>query len=269
MRSGSAARAAAALLLSAAFVSCAPHVVAPPRLEPASIAGRYRLARDARAALAAVVDAEASAWLSGDSLGDLPGVHARLALGAPDALRVRIESLFGVALDFAAWGDSLACYLPPRRVGVRFDAATAMAGVRAPGPLGVRVLAATWQPPEAAWARARFEDSILVVRWEENDDSLALGVGSDGLPDWISLHDPQGAAADARYIQWQGLERTSWPAHMEFEDRAAGMKLALRITRVERNRSPAPDRLVVRIPPGAARLEWQEIRQALLRARGS
>jgi hypothetical protein len=266
---GSAARAAAALLLSVAFVSCAPHVVAPPRLEPSSIAARYRLARDARAALASVVDAEASAWLSGDSLGGLPGVHARLALGAPDAFRVRIESMFGVALDFAAWGDSLACYLPPRRVGLTLDAATDLPGLRAPGPLGVRVLAATWQPPEAAWTRADFEDSILVVRWEERGDSLALGVGSDGLPEWVALRDARHAAVEARYLQWQSLERTPWPAHMEFEDRAAGVELALRFTHIARNSSPARGRLTVRVPPGTARLEWSAIRQALMRARRS
>jgi hypothetical protein len=264
-----AARLAAALLVSAAFVSCAPHVLSPPRLEPASIAGRYRAARGARATLAAAVDAEASAWLRGDSLGDLPGVHARLALGAPDAFRVRIESLFGVALDLAAWGDSLACYLPPRRLGVALDAVGDAPGGRAPGPLGVRVLAATWEPPDAAWARATFEDSILVVRWVEGGDSLALGVGSDGLPDWVWLRDANGAGADARYMQWETVERTPWPAHMEFEDRAQGLRLALKLTRVVRNAAPARDRLVVRIPPDCARLEWTAIRQALMRTRRS
>src|SRR6185503_11821484 len=117
-----------------------------------------------------------------------------------------------------------------------------------PGPLGVRVLAATWDPPGPAWARAEFEDSLLVVRWEESGDSLALGVGSDGLPDWVALRGTKGAAAGARYDAWEFLERTPWPARMEFEDRAAGLTLALKLTHVARNHGPAPDRLVVRIP---------------------
>src|SRR5262249_4830109 len=167
MRRGAALRAATIALLAAALASCAPHLAAPPRLEPARVADRYRAARGAREALAAALDAEASAWLKGESLGDLPGVHARLALGAPDAFRVRVESLFGVALDFAAWGESLACYLPPHRVGMTMDTAADTLGVGALGPLGVRVLAATWEPPDLAWARAGYQDSVLVVRWEE------------------------------------------------------------------------------------------------------
>jgi len=260
-----AVRRAAAVLLAAAFVSCAPHLVAPPRLEPAAIADRYRAARDARVALAGAVDAEASAWLRGDSLRDLPGVHARLALGAPDAFRVRIESLFGVALDFAAWGDSLACYLPPRRLGAALDATADTLGVRSPGPLGVRVLAASWDPPRGAWDGARFEDSVLVVRWKEARDSLAMGVGSDGLPDWVELRDARGSAVAARYLGWEFAERTPWPARLELEDRAARIELALKLTHVVKNVGPARDRLVVRIPPGAARLEWPALRQALQR----
>src|SRR5262249_47751626 len=156
---------------------------------------------------------------------DLPGVHARVALGAPDAFRVRVESLFGVALDFAAWGESLACYLPPRRQGVVLDAAADTLGLSAPGPLGVRVLAATCQPRDSAWARADFEDTLLVVRWREARDSLALGVGSDGLPRWAMRVDARGRVIVARYRAWRYVESASWPERMEFEDRASGTTL--------------------------------------------
>jgi hypothetical protein len=261
-------RVAVTLLIGSAIASCAPHVIAPPRLEPGSIADRFRIACAARAALAGAVDAEASAWLRGDSLGDLPGVHARLALGAPDAFRVRVESMFGVALDFAAWGESLACFVPSKKLGVALDAAGDDLAVRSPGPLGVRVLAATWDPPASAWERAEFEDSLLVVRWAEAGDSLALGVGSSGLPRRFAMKDAKGSKVEARYLGWEFVERTPWPVRMEFEDHAAGLLLMLRLTRITRNPRPAPDRLVVRIPPDAARLEWSALRRALSRTRG-
>jgi len=263
-----AARVAVVLLAAAALASCAPHLVAPPRLDPQRIADRYRAARSARALLAGAVDAEASAWLRGDSLGDLPGVHARLALGAPGAFRVRVESLFGVALDFAAWGESLACFVPPRRLGVALDATLDTLGLRSPGPLGVRVLAATWEPPDAAWDRAEYEDSLLVVRWEEDGDSLAARVGSDGMPRRVVRRDVRGHTVEVRYRAWEFIQGAAWPVRMEFEDRAVGVTLALKLGHVVRNAEPAPERLVVRIPPDAERLEWPAIRRALARPRG-
>jgi len=263
-----AARVAVVLLAASALASCAPHLVAPPRLDPQRLADRYRVARGARAALAGAVDAEASAWLRGDSLGDLPGVHVRLALGAPGAFRVRVESLFGVALDFAAWGESLACFVPPKRLGVALDATLDTLGLRSPGPLGVRVLAATWEPPDPAWARADYEDSLLVVRWEEVGDSLAVSVGSDGMPRRAVRRDARGRTVEVRYRAWEFLQGTSWPVRMEFEDRAEGITLALKLTHVTRNAGPAAERLVVRIPPDAERLEWSAIRRALARTRG-
>ena len=47
-----------------------------------------------------------------------PAPQARLLLAAPDAFRLRVDSLFGTALDLAARGDSLTAYVPPRRAGM-------------------------------------------------------------------------------------------------------------------------------------------------------
>jgi hypothetical protein len=261
--------AAAALLLSIPVASCAPHRVAPPELSPFLGAERYRAALVARAELARVLDAEASAWLKVRSLRDLPGVHARLALGAPDALRVRVESAFGVGLDAAAWGESLACFLPARKLGVMLDAAADTLDLRAPGALGCRILGAIWDPGAAAWATARFEDSLLVVRWEEEGDSLGLGIGSDGLPRWAQMRSARGAAVIARYRAWEFVERTAWPARIDLADIAGGFSLVLRFTHLARNRSPAPGRLAVRVPASAARLEWEALRNALAPPRGA
>ncbi|HEY2956216.1 MAG TPA: hypothetical protein VGK89_13340 [Candidatus Eisenbacteria bacterium] len=259
---------AAALLAAAAMTSCAPHVVAPPVLDPLESAARYRAGSGARQALATAADAEASAWVSGEALGDLPGVHARLALGAPDAFRVRVESLFGTAVDLAARGESLSCFVPSRRLGVALDAVADTLGLRSPGSLGCRVLAATWDPPAAAWREARVEGGVLVARWQEEGDSLALGVGPDGLPRWVELHRPRGREVRALYGGWEMVERARWPTRLDVESAGAGLKLTLRLARVQRNLRPGPERLAVRIPPDAKRLEWSALRSALGRARG-
>lgn len=255
--------------LSILLASCAPHRLAPPAHEPFRGAERYREGRAARADLARALDAEASAWLKVHALRDLPGVHARLALGAPDALRVRVESAFGVALDAAAWGESLACFLPSKKLGVALDAAADTLDLRAPGALGCRILAATWDPGEAAWAAARFEDSLLVARWVESGDSLGLGVGSDGLPRWAEMRSARGAAVIARYRGWEFVDRTAWPARIDLADRAGGFTLSLRLTHLARNRSPAPGRLAVRVPANAERLGWEALRDALTLPRGT
>jgi hypothetical protein len=153
-------------------------------------------------------------------------------------------------------------------MGVVLDAAAESLGVRAPGPLGARVLAATWEPPAAAWARAGFEDSLAVVGWKEEGDSLTLRVGSDGLPSTVELSHARGDRVEARYRGWDFVEGVRWPAWMEFEDRAAGLTLTLKLGHLVRNVAPARDRLVVRVPPDAERLEWPEVRRALERTRG-
>ena len=254
----------AAAISALAIASCAPHRAAPPPLEPHRLAARYRVRLAAREALARAVDAEASAWLKGDSL-DLPGVHARVALGAPDAFRVRVESLFGVALDFAAWGDSLACFVPSRRLGLALDAAADSIGVRSPGSLGARLLAAIWDPPPAAWDATAGVDSLVVVGWREGGDSLALGVGSDGTPRWVELLDAFGNGARARYRRWETVHGTPWPVHVEIADRSRRLTLAIRLSHVSRNATPG--RLMVRIPRDAGRLEWISLREAIARGR--
>lgn len=268
MRRRSACRIAAPLALAFVASSCAPHRLGTPVFDvPRGIAA-YRGALATREALGPVVDSELNLWIRGKELGHLPGVHARLAVRAPDAFRMRIESAFGVALDIAAHGDSLAAYAPGERLGLVLDAAADTLGVRSPGALGYRVMSAAWSPPGEAWSAGRIEDSLLVVRWSEAGDSLVLGVGSNGLPRWILLRGPGGATATASYRAWVLVDRTPWPSRVEFEDGAARIRLTLRLTRVRRNAHPAPRLLSVQIPPGAERLDWTAFRRALERAKG-
>lgn len=263
-----ACRAPVAVLLAMVAASCAAHRVAPPALDTGSAAARYAGALARREAMGGAVDAEVSAWLRGDAVGDIPGMHATLAVSGPDAFRLRVDSMFGVALDCAAHGDSLAAYVPARRVGIRLDAAVDSLGLRSPGALGYRVLSASWRPPAAAWALATTQDSLRVVSWEEAGDSLSIAIGANGLPRIARFHRRPGVSVRATYRGWTFVEGAAWPAMVELQDEAGRFKLILRLTRVWRNQHPAPERFVVRIPDGAERLEWSQVRRAIERARG-
>ncbi len=256
------------LLLAAAAASCAPHRLAPPALDMGATAARFAISLARREALGAAVDAEVSAWVKGEAVGDLPGMHATLALSAPDAFRLRVESLFGVALDLGAHGDTLVAYVPAQRLGLTLDAVSDTLGVRAPGALGYRVLSAGFTPPPDAFQAAAMSDSLLAVSWEEGGDSLRLEVGSNGLPRRACIETPGRSRVVANYRAWSAVDGVAWPSLVEVEDGAGKLRLTLRMTRVWRNLRPVPGRLVVRIPDGANRLEWSGVRRALERAKG-
>ena len=111
-------------------------------------------------------------WFRTAEAGAFPAASGTLALAGPDAARLRIGSMFGTAFDAAARGDSLVALLPARRLGVQADAARDSLGVRLPGSLAYRLMAATWRPPDPAWERAAESESLLVLGWEDGEDSL-------------------------------------------------------------------------------------------------
>jgi hypothetical protein len=250
------------------MASCAPHRIVPgaPDFEPA--VARFRLALARREALVRAASAELSVWVRGDVAGDVPGVHAWLALAGPDTIRLRVESLFGIALDCVARGDSVIAYVPAKRLGMRVEATREVPGAPSPGAVGVRLMSATWNPPPGAWNGATPRDSLLEIAWELGGDSLRLAIGAGGLPRSIELERSPGSTLRARYPEWTFVDGVAWPARVELEDTAEGLRVTLRMTRVWRDPNPSPGRLVVRIPGDAERLEWPTIRRALERARG-
>ena len=92
-------RAALALgaLVSLLLGACAPHLLAPPRLDGVARRAAYRAALATREARGGV-EADLALWIQWVSAGDLPGAQARLVLGAPDAFRLRIESMNGTTM---------------------------------------------------------------------------------------------------------------------------------------------------------------------------
>jgi hypothetical protein len=247
------------------IAGCAPHLVRVAELAPALRAERYRTALAEREARGAAVDAELLLWAELPSASRLPGAEARLLLAAPDAFRLRVGSLFGTALDLGARGDSLSAYIPSRRQGVVLDARRDSLGILHPGGLAYRALSAAWRPPESAWATASWRDTLLRVWWLEQEDTLAIAVGSDGLPAWATLSRPGGGGVQVRYRAWDRSHGPSWPARFDFEDRGGGFRLTCKVARVRFPSRPDSLRLAVQIPAGAQRLTLASLRRALER----
>jgi len=256
------ARAAPILLLLA---GCAPdrRPVAP--LDPATREQRYRVGLAGRTARAVAVDAEVLLWAEAPAGSRLPGAEARLLLAAPDAFRLRVGSLFGTALDLAGRGDSLTAYVPSRRRGLALDAHRDSLGVGRPGGLAFRALTATWRPPEPAWGDARWADSLLRVSWVEEGDTLALAVGSHGLPSWASLRRPDGPGVRIDYEGWERGSGVAWPVRLTIHELDGAFRLSCKVSRVRFPGRPEDLRLSVAIPPDAVRLTLAELRRALER----
>ena len=257
-------RAAAALAAAAWVAGCAPQRVMVPELTPAPRRARFEAALAARSARS-VAEAGLNAWPSGTALPQLPGVQARLLLVGPDAFRLRVASLFGTALDMAARGDSFTAYVPPRRVALETGAARESLGISDPGGLGYRMWSATWRPPDAAWNDAIWEDSLLVLRWTEAEDSVRFAIGSTGLPRWIEMGRGREPGARAEYQSWARVEGVAWPAVLSVADPRGQYGLRCHVTSVQFRRSADRSRLAVEVPDQAAHITREQLKRAIAR----
>lgn len=255
-------RMAAAATLATLVASCAPHRAELPRIETGARRSLYLAALATREEGARALDAELTVWTRIEGDGALPGATGSLALGAPHAFRVRISSLFGTALDLAAHADSVTAVLPGRRMGVAADAVSDSLGVADPGGLGVRLLSGAWRPPDEAWSGATVDDSLLVVRWAERGDSLALGIGAAGLPETIALRHRVGDSWRARYASWSRESGASFPAIVECADRDGQLSVTVKLDRVRVRARPDAGRLAVRIPRGVDVVPWRRFRKS-------
>jgi hypothetical protein len=254
--------AAGLLALVLAGTSCAPLARVPATLDVATLAARYERQRVPREERLAAARLEATLWVSGRTLGRWPAVQLDLALVGPDAMRARVASLFGTALDLAVRGDSLRAYFPPRRLGLTVDAIEESLGVRAPGRWACRALGAEWNPRSGRWVTP-FQDTLWRVTWTEETDSLMMSVGSSGLPQEVELHDRSRHHYRVRYLAWQVEDRTAWPARLEFDEGLGSVRMSCRVDRVQFFAKPDPRWLVLNIPARAERASWSTLRQAL------
>jgi hypothetical protein len=255
----------AGALAALALAGCAPRIVQVPELVPATRMARYDAALRQREAKGTAVDARVLLWAEVPAGERLPGAEGRLLLAGPDAFRLRVASLIGTAIDLGARGESLAAYVPSRRRGMTIDAPRDSLGVDRPGSLVFRAVTGAWRPPERAWEEATWRDSLLDLRWPEGDDTLALAVGSHGLPVRASLARADGATISVDYGGWDRTQGLAWPQRFTVSDDARRFRLACRVTRLRFLARADSLRIAVPIPRGTVRLTPSELRRMLER----
>jgi hypothetical protein len=237
----------------------------PPTLDVATRRARFEVALAARDARAAALEADLTVWAEGERTGPLPGFRAALALAAPAAFRVRVESLFGTALDLGVEGDSVIAWLPARRAAMRADATRDSIGLSDPGSVGVRLWAAAFRPPPEAWAAGDTLDSLHVVRWIAGPDSFALAIAPSGLPRMARIARAEGGVLRAHWAEWTRVSGVAWPARLDLDDEAGTWSARCRIQRVRFTGADGGARTRVRVPEEAESLGWSDVRRALER----
>ena len=247
------------------LAGCAP----PPRPSAELSAGRreerYLAALGAREASLASVEQQIVIRSTVGEEKRLPAVEAALEMAAPDAFRLRVGSLLGTALDVAGRGDSVTARIPSRRTWIVLPSLGDSIGVHNPGELIVRVWSAGWRPPASAWQSAVWNDSLLRLAWLESGDSVAVSVGSGGLPVWAEVSRRGGARLRARYLEWSGTNGVWWPARVELADSAGSFHIDSRIERTRFAVVSNPMRFSLTPPPEAERLGLADLRRALER----
>jgi hypothetical protein len=243
------------------LAGCAPR---PMVLAPVGGGGRrslYLSARLLREQRAAMVETQLTVWPRAIVPCDtcparrLPAFQADVALARPDEVRLRVVSLFGIALDLGVAGDSITAYVPARHWLFSLDAVRDSLGLDDPGRIAVWALAATWSPPDSAWTGTEEDGSLRLLRWcEANGDSVALAVDPRGTPARVRFVRADGRGVEVRYGRWESLDGVLWPVGLEVRDAAGAYDLAARLDRVRVGARRDSVRLAVHVPVGAEAL---------------
>lgn len=261
-------RAAALLLLLA---SCVPRPSGIAPLAGSPRRARYLAQLNQRQQRAVMVEEAATIWPRGGTGCDscpmrrLPGVQAQLAFSWPALFRLRVDSIFGTALDLGLAGDSLRAYAPAQRAGVALDARRDSLGVSDAGSLAVRLLTAGWRPPDTAWTRAAWEGRLLVLRWSESGDSVVVALDDRGRPAWARLGRDAGRGIRVAYERWETVDGVAWPVTLRVRSLGGEFEVTSRIARVRFGASADSHRLAVHIPDDAERLGPDRLRRLLER----
>ncbi len=252
----------ALVALAALSASCAPTV--PRGLPPdvSTIAARYERQREPREDRLGAARLETTVWVTGERLGHWPALQVDLALVGPDAVRARVTSVIGTALDMTIRGDSLKAYFPPRRIVLETGALQESLGIRAPAAWTGRALAASWNARGARWVLPP-GDSLWHAAWTERGDSLAMTVRADGLPVAIEMHDAAGRDHLLRYVSWQSVDRVPWPERVSLEEDSGRVRIVYRLDHASFPARPDPRWLALRTPAEAERVDWSRLRHAL------
>jgi hypothetical protein len=218
---------------------------------------------------AVMVEEVATIWSRVRALCDtcarprLPAVQAGLFLSWPHDFRLRVESVFGTSLDLGLAGDSLTAYLPAQRAGVALDAVRDSLDWIDPGSRVVQLMTGVWRPPDSAWLRGTWEGALIVLRWSEGADSVALALDGDGRPVRVLLASPAGHGIRVGYERWEIVDGVLWPMVVSVRDLGSAFELTSRVSRARFSDQPDRLRLTVRIPEDAQRLGAARLRRLL------
>lgn len=264
----------AVALVTALVAGCAPRPVTMAPLTEGARAERYLSQLSRREQSAAMVEGAATIWSRVFALCDtcpprrLPALQAGFVLAWPDAFRLRVSSMFGTALDLALAGDSITAHAPAQRWGVALDAVSDSIGLEQPGRLAARLVCAGWRPPQPAWAGGTWEGGLLVLRWSETADSVALAIDEAGRPVRVRRWRDARRGVLVDYERWEAVDGVAWPALLKVRTLGGELDLTCRLERVRFPARPDRSRLVVRIPDDAERLGLDRLRGLLERVGG-
>ena len=262
MRGGRAARTGAAAALLALLASCAPRLAAPPILDLRDLRGRYETRLDERLERGRGMNASLVVWAEGRG-ERLPGAQADLTMAGPDRVRLRVSSMLGTAIDLGVRGDSLLAWVPAWKTGLRLGAARESLGVREPGGLAYRAMSGNWVPPQKAWTGMVRADSLAELRWTEEEDSLRLTFGAEGLPRQVIVSRGEDMAVEVNYRAWDRSGNSAWPSQIEMLYPRHDVRVLLKASQLRFGQFADTSRLAVRIPANADVLTLARLRRVL------
>ncbi len=251
--------------------ACAPRPSTMAPVTGGARVERYLSQLSRREQRAAMVEGVATIWPRAFALCEtcpprrLPALQAGIVLAWPDAFRLRVGSAFGTALDLGLVGDSIMAHAPAQRWGVALDATNDSVGPEQPGRLAVRLVSAAWRPPPPAWARGSWEGDLLVLRWSDAADSVAVAVDEAGTPIWARVWRGVRWGVVVHYERWEVVDDVAWPVLLRVGMPGRGFDLTCRVDRVTFRARPDRSRLAVRIPADADRLGLDGLRGLLER----
>ena len=255
-RGGPVVRSAALILVATCMLAgCAPPSRPQlPRLDSPAVAERFMARLAERRTRAVIAEGDYSVWVRGPSAKNPPAFTLRTRLVAPEAFRLRVDALFGNAVDLSGHADTLVIDAPALNIAAVTDAAGDLSARKNVAQWVCRALGATWTPPAAAWATGAAEDSAWRVGWTDAEDSLQMVVSLTGLPRSVSVHPRGGTPITLSYERWASWNGVMWPARVVGTDAEGRLSVTLQSQSLMLKSSDALMNSPLRVPQGAVRL---------------